>query len=108
MSVKTLPHAQLMPPARTPRTVITAPVNKASCPAMDNTTSGAQEWSVKVSFCCVTFWGGMNENLLSPHVGHWSQAREMIPTPSQAQAAQLFIAHITMGRGLVILMWKVS
>lgn len=48
MSVKILPLAQLMPPALTPQTVITAPVNEASCPAMDKPTFKAQEWNVKM------------------------------------------------------------
>jgi hypothetical protein len=65
MSVKILPLAQLMPPALTPQTVITAPVNEASCPAMDKPTFKAQEWNVKVSLCCMASWGDMNKHLLS-------------------------------------------
>ena len=66
MNVKTLPLAQLMPPALTPQTVITAPVNVASSPAMAKPIFRAQEWNVKVSFCCVTSWGDTNKYLLSP------------------------------------------
>lgn len=67
MNVKTLPLVQLMPPALTPRRVITVPVNKVFCPAMDKPTFRAREWNVKVSLCCMTSWGDMNKHLLSPH-----------------------------------------
>lgn len=93
MSVKTPPRVQLMPPAPTPWTAITAPVNEASSPAMDKPTLRAQEWSVKVSFCRVTFWGRINPMYGS---GHRPEKR----SPHLAQAAQLFIAHIIMRRAL--------
>lgn len=48
MNVKTLPLVQLMPPALRPQRVITVPVNKVFCPAMDKPTFRAQEWNVKM------------------------------------------------------------